>query len=163
MTAYAVINLETVLARESASLPFQEREASPVGIRLYNALFAQYNLILQHNQDEEIAKHWLQIQGFAKWTLLHKNPPLEAFMHLRNTHSSIDLWLTGDPPTGRALLREGINVLLLSQAGYPRREWRPDYERVLKPWDAIEDEIKRERLVRDSDDRLQEERTGRFE
>jgi hypothetical protein len=163
LATYCVIDIETVLIEDDPRLPWWEREASLTGVKLYVSLMTQYSLIVVHDRDQEQMDHWLRTHGFGGWTHLHRNPTPDAHTELRRTLGALDLWVTGNAAEGRHLLREGMNVLLFSQAGYRRREWQPDYDRILRPWDAITDEVAEQMAKRTHDKRLGQTAPGRFE
>lgn len=160
---YAVIEVESVLAEGNPDDPFIERESSDDGKRLYAALHTQYNMVVVHDQPEDKAKHWLMSHGFGGWVIMKRGLAPEVHTDLRRTNGALGLWVTGDPATGRHLLREGLAVLLFSQPGYKRKEWRPDHDRILKPWDVIEEEVTEQMVMRTKDLRLDQEHEGRFE
>lgn len=123
------------------------------GWSLYQALAKNSRLyLLSHTWSEEQSSLWLakrQLRGHINY--LHQIDPgpagrLEALERIRSWR--IGLVLEADPICAAAELDAGWNTALITHAAYTQPQWRPDYDRAPKPWDALTQAVERQTELR---------------
>ena len=159
MASTAVITIEGVLQKNVSYSPI------PVGLVLYHSLTNGFNVALVTDGYQEEVDYWLSVEGlnthgtvvYNDFTLAEKAPidrRLRQINSLRARQFAIDLIVEPDPAIAAALLRDGYTVLNFLHYSYALPQWRPDYERKIKPWAELEQEAINAALLRSKDARL---------
>jgi hypothetical protein len=165
----ALIVVEGVLGEHSTLHGFH-----PIvdGIRLARALRSEYQLVLATSQaDGDSVAFWLKINGMGQPSfyeaLLYRedrwsdqdDPDLLAThaAQLRSNAADLNLVVSGDPHAVLNVSAAGFPTLFFVNPTYRWAEYRPDYKRLPKPWQDIDDEMIRQRELKATDPRLNEE------
>lgn len=159
----AVITVEGVLQKVVTYAPI------PSGICLYHGLSSVYNVLLvTDSDDEKYMEHWLDLENLNKHgtiiyndSILATQTPEERRLSqvniLRSRGFAIDMVVEPDPRVAARLLGSGLTVLNYIHSSYALPQWRPDYERKIKPWEEISKEMDLLTLLKAQDARLREE------
>lgn len=127
------------------------------GMRLFHCLRAQFKVVLSSLcPNEDWIEHWLSVVGIRDLHHFAGEEELEPF-EIRMAHLTaarvaaydMGLVIDADPQVCAEVLRQGVPTLLFSHPRYARPEARPDYDRSLRPWGEIEEEITVQRKHRD--------------
>jgi hypothetical protein len=141
------------------------------GVRLARALHSEYQLLLATSQaDDHTVEHWLRINGMTRpgfyeglmsreerWADLG-NAPLLALQAgtLRAAGANVGLVVSSDPEAVLAVTEAGFPSLFFVNPTYRWAEYRPDRQRLPKPWQDIDDEMIRQAELKNTDPRLNE-------
>jgi hypothetical protein len=164
----ALISVEGVLGDHSPVHGFYPIAG---GVRLAKALRSQYQVILSTIQaDGNSVEFWLKINGMTRPTFYEdllsrlsgwadlSDTELRA-QHasvLRAAGSNVDLVISADPQAILKISQLGMPCLLFADPQYRWAEYRPDYKRLPRAWQDIDDEMVRQRELRATDPRLNE-------
>lgn len=145
-------------------------QAEPVmeHIALVKALEAAYRLVyvVPADADLEHADTWLLTNlGEMDPVVLHGDSLSEHLRRARLGRYNVVSVLTSDPGTAAEALRLGLTPLLLTSPSYARPEFRPDWDRDPRPWDAVIEEVDHQRRLKARDERAAEQdaNEARFE
>lgn len=155
----AVITLEGVMQKNVSYAPI------PVGISLYHALAAIFNVVLVSDGEEKLVSQWLDLEGLNKHgTIVYtsflldqktaQERRLEQIKGLRARGFAVTVVVEPDPVVASYLLANGYSVLNFLHSEYALPQWRPDYERQQKPWSQIMEEVDRQAALRAIDERM---------
>lgn len=163
-----LIAVEGVLGEHSTIHGFHP---IPDGIRLARSMRSEFQVVFSTTQtDPEAVEFWLRLNGMAKPSfyeeLLHRQlQDLDIIesglfaMHalaLRASGHEVGMVISGDPQAILACTEAGFPCLFFVNPAYRWAEYRPDRKRLPKPWQAIDDEMTRQRALKASDPRLNE-------
>jgi hypothetical protein len=139
------------------------------GVRLARALKGGYQMVFSTIQaDPSSVEFWLRINGMMKPSfyeeLLYRETPwtdlsdddLQArhARHLRSNGTDVGLVVSSDPRTILTVTELGFPALLFVNPSYRWAEYRPDYKRLPRAWQDIDDEVTRQVELRAADPRL---------
>lgn len=161
MPSTAVITLEGVLQKNVSYAPI------PVGLVLYHSLSSGFNVVIVSDGDKEEVDYWLDMEGLTKHGSVIYNdvyvrdlPVYERRLRqinaLRARHFAIDLVVEPDPIVSATLLNNGYSVLNFLHYAYALPQWRPDFERKVKPWEELRQAAVDGLLLKTKDTRLKE-------
>lgn len=162
----AVVAIEGVLGNEDVVHGFYPLTD---GIKLARALKSQYQVVLTTTRDDSRKiEGWLTLVGMTKpqhyeelvcrerqWSDLSE-PVLqvEQVRTLRSRGFDIGMLVSSDPMAVLQATAVGVRSLLYASPAYHWEEFRPDYRRVPREWQQIEDELVRQKELRATDPRL---------
>lgn len=157
MAGVAVIALEGVL--------FQRKDNGVVsglttdfGPRLYRALATGYRLaVVSDRTPEDLAAHFLALEGLTSHTYFI--PPVLGYTsvadtrgrqlkRLRSEGEHIELVVDTSSAVAVEALKQGLVPMILGNPLYSWGEMRPDADRALRPWAAIEEETAHQEKLR---------------
>jgi hypothetical protein len=164
----ALIAVEGVLGEHSVLHGFH-----PIvdGIRLARALRSGYQIVLATTQvDVDSVEFWLKINGMGRpsfyeslsyreavWTDLREEDLLaRQALQLRSNGVDLNLVVASDPTAVLGITAAGFPALFFVNPTYRWAEYRPDNKRLPKPWQDIDDEMIRQRELKETDPRLNE-------
>jgi hypothetical protein len=141
----AAITLEGVLRSDVGGAPI------PEGFNLYQALVTMYRVaVVLDDTDDASAALWLRKEGLRDYVLLHPRRPLDdRVMQYRRLQAlgTVSLVIDSYPTAITGAFELGIPSLLFADPRSQRPEWRPDYERTPRPWDALVARVEQQRVV----------------
>lgn len=158
-----VITLEGVLQKIVSYAPI------PSGITLYHGLSSVYNVLLvSDSTDQRQVEHWLALENLnSHGTIIYSDTVLNSksaeerrlaqVSRLRARGFNIDFVIDPDISVCAALFLSGINILNFGHSSYALPQWRPDYEKSVKPWDEIARQQEELALLKAQDIRLKNE------
>jgi hypothetical protein len=158
MTATVAIVIEGVLGRNVGDGVIDQ------GQRLYVGLMQTYRVaLITDRSDIEAVQYWLRINGFDKHPYLMtanlKDPDdpgerrMRQISRLRQAGCSVELLIEPDPLVAAHVMGNGVAVLNYLHPNYSNPRFRPDYKETVTPWNAIAEEVDRQRALREEDDR----------
>ena len=59
-----------------------------------------------------------------------------------------ELFIDPSPTVCAQVMKDGVTTMVYTAASYARSEWRPDFERAVKPWDEVVAGIEEEQRLR---------------
>ena len=143
------------------------------GIKLARTLRSGYQIVFATNQtDVDSVEFWLRINGMGKpsfyeaivsresrWTDLNDQDLLERQAStLRSNAADVKLVVSSDPGAVLAVSAAGFPSLFFVNPSYHWAEYRPDHKRLPKPWQELDAEVTRQRELKASDPRLNDDR-----
>lgn len=163
MAGTAVVCIEGVLCKGKPP------NGPPVweGLKLYHALASQFKVVLDSTHDDFTdIEHWCKVNGLNRHVLvLARDDPNASDDMVRDTHLcewrsqgfGVELYVTASPYTAKLMMGAGVITLLLAHPAFARPEFRPDHDRGMKPWAAIEAEVTEAAERRDTTVRIDAE------
>jgi hypothetical protein len=165
----ALISVEGVLGEDSVIHGFH-----PIveGLRLVRAFKGGYEIMLSSVQaDFDSVEFWLKVNGLAaqysyeelryrerRWMSLTDPQVRAAHLHEgRALGWDIGLCVTGDPEAALEATEMGVLALLFAHPSYHWSTFRPDKKRLPREWQALEDEVTRQKELHATDPRLTED------
>ena len=165
----ALISVEGVLGEDSVIHGFY-----PIveGVRLLHGLRGGYEIYLSSIQaDMDSVEHWLMVNGIVaqhhyeelrfrerRWDDLRDSQVRTAHLHeSRALGWDIGLFITADPEAALDATEMGVISLFFAHPSYNWAHFRPDKTRLPRPWQRLEDEVTRQRELKATDPRLQED------
>jgi hypothetical protein len=153
-----VIGIDGILMRKVSSAPI------PVGLQFYHALSSGFTVLLASDQDKETTDYWLKLEGLnkhsgvsytdgilAKFDARHRRERQLTELRQRGYH--IALVFDPNPNVTAYLIGSGYSACTFTDSAYADPEWRPDFEKKIKPWNEYADEVERMALLRAEDRR----------
>jgi hypothetical protein len=162
----ALIAVEGVLGEHGTLSGFQ-----PIadGVRLAKALHSGYQIAFSTAQkDEHSVEFWLKINGMTcpgfYESLSHREDPdlsdadllVRHASELRSNGTDLNLVISADPEAVLGVSAEGFPCLFFVNPTYRWAEYRPDRKRLPRPWQDIDEEMTRQRELKNTDPRLNE-------
>jgi len=162
----ALIAVEGVLGEHGTLSGFQ-----PIaeGVRLAKALHSGYQIVFSTTQkDEHSVDFWLKINGMGRPSFYEslscrEDPDMtdaEVLVRhaseLRSSGHDLNLVISSDPEAVLGVSAAGFPALFFVNPTYRWAEYRPDKKRLPKPWQDIDDEMTRQRELKNTDPRLNE-------
>lgn len=145
MAGVVAIRLDGVLRAPVGARPI------PEGFSLYHALVTTYRVCVVLDVYGTAADAlWLRKEGMTGFAQLHARRPLddhETQYRRLQALGPVELVVDSDPAAVSAAMDLGITAMLFGHPRASRPEWRPDYERTPKPWDALVERVEQQRLV----------------
>lgn len=151
MAQTAVLAIDDVLCRGE---PRQGARPIDEGLALYHALKLVYRLALVTLHDPAL---FLAGNGFTDHVIVLQDGNRRGQLTvLRNSGHDVRLYVDADPGMCAYALSVGIACLHFAQPAYLRPEWRPDYQISPRPWDEIDNEVRRQQRLRAKEPSLDE-------
>jgi len=161
--ATALISVEGVLGEHSQIHGFYP---IPDGLRLARAIHSTFQVVFSTLQDDPTGtEFWLRMNGMARPSfyeeLVHRQRTdldediiAKHAQALRAGGADVGMVISGDPEGILAVTELGFPSLLFVNPSYRWAEYRPDRKRLPRPWQDIDDEVTRQRVLKASDPRL---------
>jgi hypothetical protein len=150
-----------ILVELDGVLRSQNDEPIMTGILMIGPLSGYNQITFMSSESEEATLRWLDINKVVDFDRI-----IDSSVHLEGevlqerqikfarSRGAIDLFITNNPTMWAYAFEQGIPSVMFGVPSYTRVEFRPDAPKRVRAWTDIEDEVKRQNMLKTKDARL---------